>query len=180
MSRILLCASASVSIYKACELASTLSQRGHDVRSLLTPAAAKLVSPQLFEAVTGEPASSTEFGPERRGAMDHIDLAQWCELVVVAPASADLVGRLALGLANDLVTTTLVAVAPGTPRLVCPAMNPNMLGNPAVARNLARLQEDGWEVVEPGEGHLACGVRGRGRLADPAAIAARALELLER
>ena len=180
MSRILLCAGASVSIYKACELASTLAQRGHDVRTVLTPTAAKLVSPQLFEAVTGEPASSTEFGPGRRGAMDHIDLAQWAELVVVAPASADLVARLALGVADDLVTTTAVAVAAGIPRLVCPAMNPHMLSNPAVARNLTRLREDGWEIVEPGEGHMACGVRGRGRLADPAAIAARVLELLRR
>lgn len=173
MTRVLLCVSASVAVYKACELASTLAQAGHAVRTALTPAAARLVHPQLFEAVTGEPAASSEWGAERRGAMDHIDLSQWAELVVVAPCTADLAGRLAGGLGDDLVSTTLLAVPASVPRLLCPAMNPNMLAHPAVVRNLARLREDGWEIVEPEEGHLACGVRGSGRLAAPATIAAR-------
>jgi len=178
VSRILLCAGASVAIYKACDLASKLAQSGHEVRVALTPAAAQLVAPQLFEAVTGAPAGSTEFGPERRGAMDHIDLAQWAELVVVAPCTADLAGRIANGLGDDLVTTALLALPGPIPRLLVPAMNPNMLEQPAVARNLARLREDGWEVVEPEAGHMACGVEGRGRFADPALIAARIADLL--
>ncbi len=180
MSRILLCSAASVAIYKACDLASKLTQAGHAVRAILTPAATRLVAPQLFEAITGEPASSTEWGPERRGAMDHIELARWPELVVVAPCTASLAGRLANGIADDLVTTALLAVEAGVPRLVCPAMNPTMLAHPAVARNLARLAEDGWEVVEPGAGHMACGEAGRGRLAEPADVAARIGELLAR
>lgn len=180
MTRILLCASASVALYKACDLASTLTQAGHAVRTALTPAAARLVRPQLFEAVTGEPAASSEWDGERRGAMDHIDLAQWAELVVAAPCTADLAGRLANGLADDLVTTALLAVPGSVPRLLCPAMNPNMLAHPAVARNLARLREDGWEIVEPEQGHMACGVRGAGRLAAPATIAARIRTVLER
>jgi phosphopantothenoylcysteine decarboxylase/phosphopantothenate--cysteine ligase len=178
VSHILLCVSASVAIYKACDLASKLAQSGHEVRTALTPAAAQLVSPQLFEAVTGAPAGSTEFGPERRAAMDHIDLAQWAQLVLVAPCTADLAGRIANGLGDDLVTTALLAVPAGIPRLLVPAMNPNMLGNPAVVRNIARLREDGWEVTDPDEGHMACGVEGRGRFADPAVIAERALDLL--
>lgn len=172
MPQILLAAGASVALYKACDLASKLTQDGHRVRAVLTARAAQLVSPQLFEAVTGEPAATDEFGPGRRSAMDHIELARWAEVLVVAPASADLVARLALGLGDDLVTTVALALPPHVPRLLAPAMNPNMLANPAVRRNLARLLEDGWRLVEPGEGHLACGDEGRGRLAEPERIAA--------
>ncbi|MEZ6014932.1 MAG: flavoprotein [Planctomycetota bacterium] len=170
MSHILLCASASVAVYKACDLASKLTQAGHRVRTLLTPNAARLVNPQVFEAVTGEPAASSEWDEGRRTAMDHIDNAKWAELVVVAPASADLIGRLAHGLAGDLVGTTLLAVPARVPRLLCPAMNPTMLEHPAVARNLAQLVADGWRLVEPGAGHMACGDVGRGRLAEPQEI----------
>jgi phosphopantothenoylcysteine decarboxylase/phosphopantothenate--cysteine ligase len=166
VSKVLLVASASAALHKAVDLASKLTQDGHAVRCVLTERAAELVSPQLFEAVTGEPAASTEYGPGRRGAMDHIDLASWTELVVCAPATADLVGRLAGGLASDLATTALLAVPAGIPRLLCPAMNPHMLAAPAVQRNLGRLLEDGWRLVEPGEGHMACGVAGQGRLAE--------------
>lgn len=178
MSRILLCASASVALYKACDLASKLAQAGHELETLLTRRAAELVSPQLFEAVSGGPAATSEFGPGRRGAMDHIDRARFPELVVVAPATANLIGRLANGLAEDLVGTALLAVDPGVPRLLCPAMNPTMLAHPAVRRNLDRLREDGWEVMEPGAGHMACGEAGEGRLAEPADIVARIQELL--
>ena len=180
MTRILLAASASVAIYKACDLASKLAQEKHSVRALLTRRAAQLVSPQLFEAVTGEPAWTDEFDSSRRGAMDHIDLADWGELLVVAPASADLVGRLANGLADDLVTTVALALAVDRPRLLAPAMNPRMLASPAVRRNLARLAEDGWELVEPEAGHMACGDEGQGRLAEPATIAKRVRERLAR
>jgi phosphopantothenoylcysteine synthetase/decarboxylase len=172
VSHVLLAAGASAALHKACELASLLSQDGHEVRCLLTPRAAELVRPQLFEALTGQPAFVTEFGEARRTGMDHIELARWAEVFLVAPASADLVARLALGLADDLVTTVALALAPGVRRLLCPAMNPSMLAAAPVARNLAQLASDGWRVVEPGAGRLACGDEGRGRLAEPAEIAA--------
>jgi len=172
MANILLCCSASVSVYKACDLASKLAQRGHRVRTAMTENAARLVSPQLFHAVTGEPAQVTEWGEERRGAMDHIELSRAVDLVIVAPCSADLAGRLAHGLAGDLVTTSLLAVPAGVPRL--PAMNPHMLANPAVQRNLEVLRGDGWCLVEPEVGHMACGDEGAGRLAEPATIVAAA------
>ena len=178
MSRILLGVSASVALYKSCDLASQLTQKGHAVRAVLTDRAAQLVSPQLFEAVTGEPAATSEWGAERRGAMDHIDLARWAECLLVAPCTADLAARLAQGLAGDLLTTLAIATAPGVPRLVCPAMNPVMLRNPAVQRNLDRLVEDGWELVEPGSGHMACGEDGEGRLAEPAEVVARVERVL--
>lgn len=170
--RILLAAGASAALHKACDLASLLAQEGHAVRALLTPRAAELVHPQLFEALTGQPASVREFGDGRRAGMDHIELARWAQVFLVAPATADLVARLALGLGDDLVTTVALALPPGVPRLLCPAMNPHMLAAPPVARNLARLVEDGWQLVEPGAGRLACGDEGRGRLAEPAEIAA--------
>ena len=176
--RILLACGASAALHKACELASQLTQDGQAVRVLLTPRAAELVRPQLFEALTGEPAFVSEFGPERRAGMDHIELARWAQLFLVAPASADLVARLALGLADDLVTTVALALAPGVKRLLCPAMNPNMLAAAPVARNLAQLSRDGWQVLEPGAGRLACGDEGRGRLAEPAEIAAAVRHLL--
>jgi len=178
VSQILLCVSASVAAYKAADLASKLTQAGHRVRSLLTPNAARLISPQVFEAVTGEHAASSEWEGDRRTAMDHIDNAKWAQLVIVAPASADLIARLAHGLAGDLVGSSLLAVPPSIPRLLCPAMNPVMLEHPAVRRNLAQLVADGWRIVEPDEGHMACGDVGRGRLADPGDIVGRVQEAL--
>ena len=179
MSRILLCAGASAALHKAVDLASKLTQDGHELRSVLSPSAARLIAPQLFEAVTGQPAASEEFGPERRGAMDHVTLGAWAEAVVVAPATADLVGRIALGLAPDLLGSTLLAVAPGVPRLVAPAMNPHMLAALPVQRNLASLRADGWRVLEPETGRLACDVQGAGRLPEVDALRAAIRELLE-
>jgi phosphopantothenoylcysteine decarboxylase/phosphopantothenate--cysteine ligase len=170
MARIVLGAGASVAVYKAVDLASKLTQAGHSVRAVLTPRAAKLVNPQLFEAVTGEPAAVDEFSAARRGSMDHIDLATWAEALVVAPCSAGLLARLALGLADDLVTTVALALPAGRPKLVSPAMNPHMLASAPVQRHLASLRGDGWTLVEPGEGHMACGVDGKGRLPDPAEL----------
>jgi phosphopantothenoylcysteine decarboxylase/phosphopantothenate--cysteine ligase len=178
MSRILLCAGASAALHKGVDLASKLTQAGHSVRTVLTPRAAELVAPQLFEAMTGEVAQVTEFGDQRRGAMDHIELAGWAELLVVAPATADLVARLALGLATDLVGTVALAVPAAVPRLLAPAMNSEMLAAPPIVRHLETLRADGWGIVEPGEGHLACGVEGRGRLAEVESLVSAALERL--
>ncbi len=178
MAKILLIGGASVAIYKSCDLASKLTQAGHAVRTVLTPQAAKLVSPQLFEAVTGEAAAVDEYGPERSGAMDHIALATWAELLVVAPASADLIARLALGLAGDLAGTVALALPARRPRLLCPAMNPHMWSAPPTARHLQTLAQDGWQVMQPDEGHMACGVAGKGRMCEPAAIVQRVATLL--
>lgn len=168
--KILLAAGASAALHKSVDLASKLAQDGHAVRAVLTRRASRLVHPQLFEAVTGEAAWVAEFGDERRGAMDHITLSQWAEVLVVAPAPADLVSRLALGIANDLVTTVALALPAEVPRLLCPAMNPHMWSAPPIVRNVACLVEDGWRIVEPGEGHMACGVEGQGRMAEPETI----------
>jgi phosphopantothenoylcysteine decarboxylase/phosphopantothenate--cysteine ligase len=178
VTRILLGAGASAALHKACDLASKLAQEGHAVRAVLTPRAAQLVAPQLFEALTGEEAWVDEFDASRRGGMDHITLSQWAQCLVIAPCPADLLSRLALGLANDLVTTAALALAPAVPRLLCPAMNPNMLAAPPLARNLERLRQDGWRILEPGSGHMACGVEGKGRMAEPAEILSAIQELV--
>lgn len=177
MANILLACGASAALHKACDLASKLSQAGHAVRAILTPRAAELVSPQLFEALTGEPAYVEELGDSRRGGMDHIELSQWGQVLLVAPATADLVARLALGLGGELVGTVALATPQDVPRLLCPAMNPHMLSAPAIARHLETLRGDGWRVLEPEDGHMACGIKGKGRLPEPAAILAAVEEL---
>ena len=178
MNHILLGVSASVAIYKACDLASKLAQDGFSVRCVLTKNAAKLVNPQLFEAITGQPAHVSEWESDRRAAMDHIDLARWADMIVVAPATADFVARASHGMADDLLTTLILALEQNKPRLLCPAMNPIMLDSPAVQRNLQQMRDDGWQVQEPGEGHMACGEAGRGRLSEPQEIADRVKEIL--
>lgn len=172
MSNILLGVSGSVAIYKACDLASKLTQANHRVRVLMTRHAQSLVNPQLFEAVTGEPAFTSEWGADRKAAMDHIDLARWGDILVVAPCSADLAARFAHGLADDLITTVALAMPRTKPRCVCPAMNPHMLEAAPVQRNLAQLASDGWNVMQPGAGLVACGDVGAGRLPEPAEIMA--------
>ena len=178
MTNVLLVASASAALYKACDLASKLTQASFAVRVVLTPRAAQLVAPQAFEAVTGEPVWGDEFGEQRRGAMDHIDLGDWADVCVVAPATADLISRLATGIANDLASTVPLVLRPGVPKLVAPAMNPRMWDAAPIQRNVATLAADGWSVLQPGVGHMACGDEGRGRLSEPADIVAAVREAI--
>lgn len=170
MTNVLLAVSGSVAIYKACDLASKLTQAGHAVRVLMTKHASDLIAPQLFEALTKEPVYTSEWGTERKAAMDHIDLARWGDLLLVAPCSADLAARFAHGMADDLVTTTALALPGSKLRLACPAMNPEMFNAPAVQRNFAQMTKDGWRVMAPGVGNMACGDVGQGRLPEPADI----------
>jgi len=178
MTRILLGVGASAAVHKAADLASKLHGAGHAVFAVLTPRAAELISAQLFEALTGNPASVNEYGPGRQAAMDHIDLARRTELLLVAPATADLIGRLAHGLAGDLLTTMSLAVPVGVPRVLAPAMNPHMWAQPVVQRNLELLRQDGWRVLQPAEGALACGDQGPGRLVEPLELIAALGDLL--
>ena len=170
MTNVLLAAGASAALHKSCDLASKLSQAGFSVRAILTRRASELISPQLFEALTGEPAWVDEFGAGRRGAMDHIDLAKWGDALVVAPCPADLVSRLALGLAGDLVTTVALALPRERPRFLAPAMNPEMWRSYPVMRHAETLRGDGWSILEPEAGHMACGDEGQGRMPEPQSL----------
>lgn len=166
MANLLLGVSASAACFKAAALASSLHGKGHQVQVVLTPSATKLVAPLQFSCLTGRNALVSEFdgeGSEPSG-MDHISLAREADLLLMAPATADLIGQLAHGLAPNLLTTLALAMDGDKPRLFAPAMNPSMWAQPAVQRNLTTLQQDGWQLLAPAEGHTACGEDGHGRL----------------
>lgn len=171
MSRILLGVSASVACYKACTLASRLKQRGHDVTTVLTKHAAQLVSPQLFQAITGERAYVSEFDGSAAEAMPHIDLASTCDAFVIAPATANVIARVHFGLGEDLLTTVALVLGDSVPRWFAPAMNPRMYANARVQRNVQGLVDSGWVQLGPDAGWMACGDEGPGRLLDPEEIA---------
>ncbi|HZN58426.1 MAG TPA: flavoprotein [Planctomycetota bacterium] len=168
MARILLGASAGVALFKSVDLASKLTQRGDEVRVVLTPHALKFLTPLAFRAVTRQPVYVDAFEDDPAYRPEHISLSEWGEIVVLAPATADLIGRMAMGLGDNLLTLTLLACQ--MPILVAPAMNDRMWANPIVQMNVARLKEAGHHFLEPGTGHLACGSFGPGRMAEPDAI----------
>ena len=162
---------AGIAAYKAADLTTALLATGVEVRAVMTPRATSFVSPLVMEALTGWPCP-VEVIPSGSGrAREHIDLARAADLVVVAPASADLIARLAQGLADDLLTTTVLAST--APVLVAPAMNTQMLAHPAVQANLDRLVSFGYELIPPAEGRLACGEVGPGRLPEAAVLVSR-------
>jgi len=167
--RVILGVSAGIAAYKACELASLLTKQGFSVRVVMTPAAREFVGPLTFAALTGNPVSCEMFDPHQEAAISHIDLARWAQAVVVAPATADLLARAGLGLANDLLSTVLLATS--APLLFAPAMNPHMYAHPTVAEHLERLKARGARLVGPASGRTACGEEGPGRMAEPVEIA---------
>jgi len=174
--KIILGVSASVAIYKAADLARSLMREGADVTVVMTANAAKLIDPRLFDAVSGRPALTDLF--DRQHAFAHLEAAASADAFAVAPATANVIGKLAAGIADDALTTVALAVECG--RLVAPAMNPKMWNNAAVQRNVATLRELGYAVTPPGEGETACGDVGAGRLADVRAIAEDILRLATR
>ncbi len=174
--RILLAVTGGIAAYKTPELVRVLRRAGHSVRCAMTRAAAQFVSPLALQTVSGQAVRRDLFDAAEEGQIDHIALADWADLLVVAPATAHTLARLASGLADDLVTT--IALATRAPLLLAPAMNVNMWRHPATVRNASLLSERGAHWVGPDAGELACGWEGEGRMSDPARIAERALELL--
>jgi phosphopantothenoylcysteine decarboxylase len=167
---ILLGVSGGVAAYKSAELASRLMQAGARVSVVMTPSAHRFIGPTTFEALTGRPVHTEMFSPREHFLGEHIGLARRAELMVVAPATANLLARMAHGMADDLLTTLVLAVT--CPILVAPAMNNEMWTKPAVQRNVARLREDGIRIVGPGDGWLSCGAVGPGRMSEVDAILA--------
>ncbi len=176
---IVLGVSGSVACYKACDVASKLTQAGVSVRTVLTRSAARMVSPILFRAITGQTATTTEFDEAAEAPMLHIDLAQTADLFLAAPASANVLGRLANGLADDLLSSAALVLDPSKPKALAPAMNPAMWLAPAVQANVSKLRTYGWEILGPNAGWTACGVEGAGRMVEPAEIVAWALGKLK-
>ena len=178
MSNILLGVSAGIAAYKSADLASKLTQRGDSVRTILTPSAQKFITPLTFRAVTRQEVFTDIFEDDPAYKGEHISLSQWADLLLIAPATADLIGKLAGGLGGDLLTVT--ALAFDKPVLFAPAMNDRMWMNPVVQENVSRLQDVlGYRLIDPGEGHLACGSVGPGRLAEVPELISRIDEALQ-
>jgi phosphopantothenoylcysteine decarboxylase/phosphopantothenate--cysteine ligase len=162
--KILLGVGGGIAAYKAVELARRFRKEGAQVRVILTANGQRFVTPLTFQALTQNPVSTDLFDTGQEQQIGHIDLADWADLLVIAPATANLIARLAAGMADDLLTT--VALATRARLVVAPAMNVHMFRHPAVRRNLELLRESGAHIVDPAEGEMACGHVGEGRLAE--------------
>ena len=168
--KILLGVSGGIAAYKSCDLVRRLIDRGADVRVAMTEHATRFVSPLTFQALSNHPVRVEMFDPVEEEAIGHISLADWADAVVLAPATANLVGKLAHGIADDFLTTVILAAT--APVLVCPAMNVQMYDNPLYRRNEQILRElTQYRVLDPAEGDLACGYQGKGRMPEVPVIA---------
>lgn len=167
---ILLCVSGGIAVYKAVALVSKLSQAGANVKVIMTASARRFVNPLSFQVMSKNDVYFDTFDEKDSSVIAHIDLADWADLILVAPATANMIGKMANGIADDMVTTTLLATT--APVWIAPAMNVHMYDHPAVKRNLDRLSADGYKFIEPSEGFLACGYIGKGRLEEPEKITA--------
>ncbi|WP_027960362.1 bifunctional phosphopantothenoylcysteine decarboxylase/phosphopantothenate--cysteine ligase CoaBC [Halomonas halodenitrificans] len=166
--RVLLGISAGIAAYKSALLARLLTQAGCEVRVVMTEGAQAFITPLTLQALTGEPVRTSLLDPEAEAGMGHIELAKWADTILVAPATADLMARLAQGHADDLLTTLCLASDAET--VMAPAMNQAMWRHPATQRNAARLVDDGWRLLGPDSGDQACGDTGPGRMLEPEAI----------
>lgn len=163
--QVLLGVSGGIAAYKAAELTRRLRAAGAEVRVVMTEAARAFVGPLTFQALSGNPVRLDILDPAAEAGMDHIELARWADLVLVAPASANLMARLAAGLADDLLTTVILATQ--APLYLAPAMNQRMWRHPATQANARLLQERGVRLLGPAEGEQACGETGPGRMLEP-------------
>ena len=172
MARVIVGVTGGIAAYKAAELVSLLGKQGHEVRCIMTNAAKQFITPLTLQTLSGNPVYTDMFHPQdtMEWQVEHIGLARWADCVLVVPATADFIGKVAHGLADDFLSTCVMATA--APVIFAPAMNDQMYANPIVQRNIAALREAGYRFIEPEEGHLACGTSGKGRMASPERIAA--------
>jgi len=160
-----------IAAYKACEIARLLKKRGDTVRVVMTASAQQFVTPLSFQALTGERVHTHLLDEEAEAAMSHIELARFAEKILIAPASANFIARLAHGFADDLLTT--VCLASSAEIILAPAMNQQMWKNTLVQSNINTLEEHGIRILEPADGEQACGDIGPGRLPEPESIVAQ-------
>ncbi|WP_130860031.1 bifunctional phosphopantothenoylcysteine decarboxylase/phosphopantothenate--cysteine ligase CoaBC [Gracilibacillus phocaeensis] len=166
--KILLAVSGGIAVYKAVALTSKLTQAGAEVKVMMTEHATEFVTPLTFQAMSRNPVYTDTFDEKDPAKIAHIDLADWADMVVIAPATANVLGKVANGMADDMVTTTLLATQAQV--YVAPAMNVHMYQHPAVVQNMKTLETWGYRFIEPGDGYLACGYVGKGRLEEPEEI----------
>lgn len=162
---ILLGVSASISAYKAADLTNELTKKGYAVDVLMTRNATKFITPLTLQSLSKRPVYLDVMAESQPNLITHIELAKKADLLVIAPATANTIGKIANGIADDMVSTVAMALHPGTPKLVAPAMNTYMYQNPVNQKNLNYLKEIGYKEIEPREAMLACGDFGRGALA---------------
>ncbi len=173
--KIVLGVTSSISAYKAYDLSRMFVKAGHSVHAVISENALNLVSPLTFETLTGNPAYTDQYSRDRR-EMGHISLKDGASLLIVAPATANIIGKFACGIADDLLSTTYLSVS--CPVLIAPAMNPAMYAHPAVQANIEVLRKRGVEFVDPEEGPVACGDEGVGKLASIETIYGKALDVI--
>ncbi|HJV15939.1 MAG TPA: bifunctional phosphopantothenoylcysteine decarboxylase/phosphopantothenate--cysteine ligase CoaBC [Bacillales bacterium] len=166
--KILLCVTGGIAVYKAVALTSKLVQNGAEVKVVLSESAAKFVTPLTFQAISRNEVYTDTFDEKNPRKIAHIDLADWADLMIVAPATANTIAKMAVGTADNMITTALLAAT--CPVWIAPAMNVHMYNHPAVIKNIAVLNEYGYKFIEPSEGYLACGYVGKGRLEEPEKI----------
>lgn len=166
--KILLCVTGGIAAYKAVDLTSKLVQSGHEVKVIMTPSAREFITPLPFQALSRNEVHIDVFDETNPAVIKHIDLADWADINIIAPATASTIGKLAGGIADNMVTTTLIASV--KPTFIAPAMNSNMYRHPAVQRNMQLLREMGYHFIDPGRGFLACGYIAEGRMAEPLEI----------
>src|ERR1043166_2651513 len=169
--RIVLGVSGGIAAYKAPDLVRRLQDAGAAIRVILTPNAARFVSPLSLAAVSNHPVIIEQWGDSSHGGVDHIELARWADVLLIAPATANIIAKLAIGIADDALTT--YALAHGGDVVIAPAMNSFMLAHPTVTQNLATLRARGVDVIEPDWGLLACGDEGAGRMPDAPVLVER-------
>jgi phosphopantothenoylcysteine decarboxylase / phosphopantothenate---cysteine ligase len=166
--KILLCVTGGIAVYKAVALTSKLTQAGAEVKVILSESAAKFVTPLTFQAMSRNEVYTDTFDEKNPKVIAHIDLADWADFILVAPATANTIGKLANGIADNMITTILLAAT--CPVWIAPAMNVHMYDHPAVIKNMKVIESFGYQFIEPGEGYLACGYVGKGRLEEPETI----------
>lgn len=174
--KILLGVTGGIAAYKALELISLLKKSGAEVKVIMTKAACEFVTPLSFQTLSQNMVATDMFEEPKAWEVRHISLAKWADIVVVAPATANIIGKMANGIADDMLSTVLMACK--APIMVAPAMNTAMYENPVTQRNIKTLKELGMKFVEPSEGMLACGDEGKGRLASPELIYNKIVETL--
>ena len=163
--KIILGISGGISAYKSVYIASGLKKKGYDVHVIMTDGASKFVTPLTFETMSGNKVVTDVFDPANETPTEHITLGQSADLVLIAPATGNTIAKLAHGIADNMLTTTMLACT--CPVLISPAMNTAMFENPATQANLETLRSRGYEIIEPAEGMLACGVEGKGKMPEP-------------
>lgn len=165
---IIVAVSAGIAAYKAIEVVSRLRKKGAEVKVVMTQNATHIASPLTFGEISGHPVALDMFEQVHQWDVEHIALATWTDAYVVVPATANVIGKIYAGIADDMLTTTIMATT--APKYLCPAMNTEMYNNPITQRNLEGLRSLGYHIMDPAEGWLACGITGVGRLPEPEAI----------